>query len=63
MYAIIDSERHDHLEIIKLLIRKGSQINCKNNYNETSLMLCFKNNQNKLVRYDMNDKKLKRYGK
>ena len=51
--AIRNSNKDDDLKIIKLLIRKGSEINCKNIFDETPLMMCFKNNKNKLIRYDM----------
>ena len=47
------SSKKDDPEIIKLLIRKGSQINHKNRYCETALMNCFDNNSNELIRYDL----------
>ena len=42
-----------YLEIIKLLIRKGSEINCQDFYGNTTLMLSFKSNLNKLIKYDI----------
>ena len=47
------SSDHERLEIIKLLISKGSNINYKNCQFETPLMSCFRNNHNKLIRYDI----------
>ena len=43
----------EHLEIIKLLIRKGVNINLKNSRCETPMMKCMQSDNNKLIRYDI----------
>ena len=47
------SSKRDDLEIIKLLIRKGCEINYKDKCGETPLMCCFYFSHNTFLRFDL----------
>ena len=41
------------LEIIKLLIRKGSKINYQDSHGDTALMICFERKYDELIKFDI----------
>ena len=53
IYFIRRSPIENILEIIKLLIRKGSKINHKSNNGTTALMACFEEKFDKLIKFDI----------
>ena len=50
---ILESSNYDHFECIKLLIRKGGNVNFKDWHFMTPLMICFESKNNELIRYDI----------
>ena len=53
MYSIIGSKENYQIEIIKLLIKKSNNINCKDLKNETALIICSEYIINNLVRHEI----------
>ena len=53
MHFIRNCSKVEDLQIIKLLIRNHSQVNYKDIYGLTSLMVCFELRYNMLIRYDI----------
>ena len=53
MHLSKNSSSKEHLEIIKLIIRKGSKINYQDRDGYTALMICFESNNNILIKYDI----------
>ena len=53
IYLSQNSSSKEHLEIIKLMIRKGSKTNNQDSHGYTALMICFESNNNVLIKYDI----------